>query len=337
MLDKRGGILKHRINQHKYCKKSLIGKIIQKYGWENFKVEILEECEKTAQLNEREIFWIAFYNCKIPNGYNVSDGGSISRKVYCPIVCVDTNETFDNLVEASKYFNIPAGTIGKVCAGSQIDAHGLIFDYLDEQKKIKADIKRQQFKHQKKAVICVNTGIIYPSGAEAARATGIDARIISVICNKKFKNHTGLIFEFVDTDEREKVQIEVDKRNNKKNLRKKPVRCIDNGIIYESLAAATRATGIDIRDISRNCTGICTHIREFHFEFVDEELREKANLKQTQKKNLKKKPVICLESGEVFESAAEAAKHFGILTSGISTVCNKKQRSVGNLHFEFVK
>ena len=51
----------------------LIDYAINKYGKENFTVEILEP--QTENYNEREKYWIKKLNSKIPNGYNVSDGG----------------------------------------------------------------------------------------------------------------------------------------------------------------------------------------------------------------------------------------------------------------------
>ena len=45
------------------------------HGAENFSCEVIEECETREQLNEREIFWIVYFNCKSPNGYNCTDGG----------------------------------------------------------------------------------------------------------------------------------------------------------------------------------------------------------------------------------------------------------------------
>lgn len=55
----------------------LLGRSIKKYGKENFKKEILEECENKESLNEKEKYWIKFYdstNNKI--GYNISEGGT---------------------------------------------------------------------------------------------------------------------------------------------------------------------------------------------------------------------------------------------------------------------
>ena len=55
--------LERQINQHKHGN-LCIDLEIQKYGWENFTVKVLEECMSREQLNEREIFWIAKFNTK---------------------------------------------------------------------------------------------------------------------------------------------------------------------------------------------------------------------------------------------------------------------------------
>lgn len=62
-----------RMGQHRRGKQC-IDNAIKKYGRENFSVEVIEECS-VEQLNEREIFWIAKLNSKVPNGYNLTDGG----------------------------------------------------------------------------------------------------------------------------------------------------------------------------------------------------------------------------------------------------------------------
>lgn len=53
----------------------LINEAIRKYGKENFKKEIIDLAENKIELNEKEKYWIKFYNCKTPNGYNIADGG----------------------------------------------------------------------------------------------------------------------------------------------------------------------------------------------------------------------------------------------------------------------
>ena len=56
------------------------GKILhlafQKYGLENFNKEILEVCESVKDLNEREKYWISFYDSTNRSiGYNIALGG----------------------------------------------------------------------------------------------------------------------------------------------------------------------------------------------------------------------------------------------------------------------
>ena len=66
---------KQRFKSH--CKgdydNSLIDKAIQKYGKEHFWFEILES--QVENYNEREKYWIKYYNSKAPFGYNILDGG----------------------------------------------------------------------------------------------------------------------------------------------------------------------------------------------------------------------------------------------------------------------
>ena len=67
--------LNRRISGHKNSKvKRGIDAAIDLYGFENFTVEVLEICH-VELLNEREIFFIRELNTKVPNGYNLTDGG----------------------------------------------------------------------------------------------------------------------------------------------------------------------------------------------------------------------------------------------------------------------
>lgn len=72
-----------RWNQHRfydYDSSILLGRSIKKYGWENHKFEIIEECLQ-SELDYKEIFWIEHYKSfrkKYPleNGFNLTSGGS---------------------------------------------------------------------------------------------------------------------------------------------------------------------------------------------------------------------------------------------------------------------
>lgn len=56
---------------------------MEKYGQQNFIYEIIEECPQT-QLNEREKFWIKYYN-SYKDGYNRTCGGTGMQPIICHI------------------------------------------------------------------------------------------------------------------------------------------------------------------------------------------------------------------------------------------------------------
>ena len=62
-------------NGCKYKGCPVFWKAIQKYGWENFVGEILEDGLTLEQANEREQYWISQLNTLTPNGYNCAIGG----------------------------------------------------------------------------------------------------------------------------------------------------------------------------------------------------------------------------------------------------------------------
>lgn len=55
---------------------SSLYRAIRKYGIQNFRFEVIEECSK-ENLNDREIFWIGYYYSNNPDiGYNLTSGGN---------------------------------------------------------------------------------------------------------------------------------------------------------------------------------------------------------------------------------------------------------------------
>lgn len=72
--------LEKRFKEH--CKKdrcTAMYSAIQKYGVENFTVEVIENVSESSLLNEREIHWISYFNTMSPNGYNLTSGGMNGR------------------------------------------------------------------------------------------------------------------------------------------------------------------------------------------------------------------------------------------------------------------
>ena len=55
---------------------------VSKYGKENFKVELVEEIDSEDEMDNREIYWISYYNATDDLvGYNISNGGNVNRSM----------------------------------------------------------------------------------------------------------------------------------------------------------------------------------------------------------------------------------------------------------------
>lgn len=67
--------IERRHKEHLYRRELAIEKAIQKYGIENFRFVVLEECDYES-LDKREMFWIKQQE-SYPNGYNLNDGGGV--------------------------------------------------------------------------------------------------------------------------------------------------------------------------------------------------------------------------------------------------------------------
>lgn len=71
-----------RFSQHRYAARHLetdksnsyLHKAMSFYGVDNFSFIVIEEIDNNL-LNEREKYWIEYYNSTVPNGYNLTLGG----------------------------------------------------------------------------------------------------------------------------------------------------------------------------------------------------------------------------------------------------------------------
>jgi group I intron endonuclease len=77
-LDKR---IKGHINESKKDKNRPFLLSINKYGVDNFTFETIDSANNLDELNDKEIYWVNFYNSVSPNGYNVTGGGQGKKMI----------------------------------------------------------------------------------------------------------------------------------------------------------------------------------------------------------------------------------------------------------------
>ena len=110
--------VKERFYQHcaTKCSKAVsnmaIHRAIKKYGKSNFTVEVIEEID-SANLNDRERYWIKYYN-SYNNGYNSTKGGQDGIKLFKNLdteSIVREYKSGKSLREIGRLFNVDKQTI----------------------------------------------------------------------------------------------------------------------------------------------------------------------------------------------------------------------------------
>lgn len=179
--------LEKRKKQHENAKDNYsIHKAIRKYGASNFIWEIIEECDNSL-LNQREIYWIAFYNTYY-NGYNETKGG-------------DNSEALDNWRKNNSDKVIQNARKGLKFAQEYNKR------YQKKHLEQLASVRQKGIDKVKKKVKCTELNLIFESAAEAERWSKSDSnpngkkashQHISHVCKGIRKTTGGYHWEYIE-------------------------------------------------------------------------------------------------------------------------------------------
>lgn len=198
-LIKRSG---KRGKGYRECK--VFYKAIEKYGFSNFAVNILEECE-IEKLDEREKYYIEYFNTLIPYGYNIKIGGQNTGCIVNPVYAYNLDGTFYkkyiNQAQARREFNINGGDISLCINGKLKFVKGKIWTnkYFSSVPPVTSG------KNGAKPVIQIDPETnkiinIYNSASEAARFLGLSRPSgISKCCLGKSKKCANYYWSFLQS------------------------------------------------------------------------------------------------------------------------------------------
>ena len=200
-----------RLGSHRRTQTTYVDRMIAEHGWQNFTVEILDECKTRYELDEREKYWIATLNTKFPNGYNMTDGGegnsgyklsqetleklSVSHRMY-HIVCVETGMVFDTAKEAAAWAGVQESAISRACNGITHSSGGYHWFYQEAPHLADHEVKVGERKN-KRPVRCIETGMIFDSLRAAGKWAGCNYLSIIRVCNFPTKTCCGYHWELV--------------------------------------------------------------------------------------------------------------------------------------------
>lgn len=314
---------------------TLFYKAIQKYGWNNFSHEIIENNILTQhEANEREIYWISFYN-SFKNGYNATPGGNMlgDNVVSKPVIQIEIDKPtivykkFKSAREAERLTGICGRNIGACCLKQgQISAGGYYWCFEDDFKFFKPQIKRYANNSVRRKIYCFETDSVFESIVEASNKLNISRRSIWACCNNKQMSISTCHFCYYEDKDNYEIKIN---NNGLYQLNKNSYKIIHE---FTNMADAERITGISHQQIGKCLTGQYISAGGYCFckktDWFD-------GWKPREYKDTNKKEVYCVETNQKFNTLKEACLETGINISSISECCNKKLNTAGGLHWCF--
>lgn len=97
---------------------------IIKYGWDNFRREIVLTTDNEDEAHEKEIELILYYDAtKSDLGYNKRVISNPIHSSKCKgVTCINTNRKFKSLKKASKFAQVSEQVIKEACEGKRLTA-----------------------------------------------------------------------------------------------------------------------------------------------------------------------------------------------------------------------
>ena len=280
-------------NGHGYATQRLFWNAIQKYGWDNFKHEILEDNLTKEEAFLKEKYYIdMFKSNQREYGYNVTSGGDGCRDTGNPVVQLLNGEivnVFSSLQEASEKLQMSHGAIGNYVMDGQIHGRYLlkIITY-DQYLSLKNIVSSDHLEKFRKLVLRENSNktvernkkgsipicqysldgvyiCTFPSVNEAMRITNI--KNITYALKHKGSQAGGFLWKY---DNGDYSNIEPYKKNhNEKSVEKIDKETREVISVYQSLIEAEKDTGIGFKQIWKACNGQRKIVGGFIWRYVD--------------------------------------------------------------------
>ena len=271
-----------RWEEHKKESKEKTGNIFHDALYsslKDFDWEIIEEVSK-GNLNEREKFWIQYYNSIYPNGYNMTPGGTggCLEEKKKPVYQYDLEGNFlkeyESASEAGRQAGLDCSSISKACRKKKGCSGNFQWRYKEDMPN-KDNITKYicEYDHNsikvKQFDLDGNFIAIYNSISEAARALGIKKSSVSSI-NKVCKGKVNSAYNYqwrYDYDTKPVGKILKPSSNKKKKVGQYTLS--DDLIkIYESGREASRQTGVAQASISGVCLGKQKTAGGYHWKYI---------------------------------------------------------------------
>ena len=271
---------------------------IEKYGWNNFDHEILCIVPESFADTMEKYFIKKYQSNDSKYGYNLDSGGSLYKhrseftkkkeseshkgnhnRSALPVICLETGIIYNSVPQAARYLNLCTGNIYRCClhkthyTGKTQHFHFEYYSniYNDEKRRERIE-KLLTNENNKKAVICLENGIIYNSVKEASIQLETSHSSVSNCCTHKSHSVSNLHLEFLDyyNTHKDLFDNHTIKFSAISNI-PKAVLCVDTNTVYNSILDAARQLHLSDGHISSCCNHKYGYksVHNYHFEFLE--------------------------------------------------------------------
>ena len=273
---------------------------------------------------------------------------SKKKKKPIPVLCVETGESFPSINAAHlAYPNLSKESITNACKNENILAGDFHWKLVNERDLtlLSSSQSEDPFNHNypNGPVVCMETGGIFATAKEACNQFGGKKNPSNVIlcCSGKRNTAYGFHWEYLEEENRNKAdKYKENKRNTQKNAPKRSVRCIETQIEYPSARSA--AIAVNGTKDGTSIIMCCERKRETaygtHWEFVNQAERERYS--ENAPKQTKKRRILCVETGAVYDTLKEASLDIAKTKNGgtnIGRCCRDNERTAYGYHFKYVE
>ena len=167
--------------------------------------------------------------------------------------------------------------------------------------------------------------ILYSSLSEAGRQNNLTSSSIAHCCKREQVSVGGYYWAY-----------EKDYNSNWKPLENKnivKVICVETQKIYNSIVEASKDTGCSQGNIGQCCRGERLSTHNLHWAY----LKDYTKNYKIRKKKTTGKPVLCLETSQIYESVVEAARQLKTDNSTICKACKNPNKRVSGYHWRYVE
>jgi hypothetical protein len=203
-----------------------------------------------------------------------------------------------------------------------------IYEYRKENKKGNARIAKSKMKR----VLCVDTGEIFESIDMASHKYNINRSSISMAATGRFFEAGGKTWRLIG-DDNNIIEPKYKKEHTSKCIK---VKCITTNELFNSLKEAEDKYGVNHVAIAKAAKGIYYHAgklnnKELLWRYIDNcnNIIEYPGMKSDKRSS---KKVICITTGEIFDSLKAAGDKYDRCPVNIGTAASGKTRSCGQLN-----